>query len=148
MRHFFIILLASFFILGCRETTEGEKVEMDKVEVIDDQSPKDTVEPVGVYMGTIPCDDCPGIQTELSLTEDGKYILRTKRIGTNDPFMEQLGNYQVSDVGNLVILDGIGDGSGSNTYFYQENMLIQLDKDGNKLNTDLEGDYILVKQEM
>jgi hypothetical protein len=60
--------------------------------------------------------------------------------------VEQLGNYTVSDVGNLIILDGAREGA--NTYYFQDNMLIQLDKNNNKLNTDLEGDYILIRQEM
>lgn len=146
MKKLFVILLAAFFVLGCRETTKETDVEMDKVKVIDNQASIDDVDPVGLYTGTLPCADCPGIEVELSLTEDGNYALITKRLGQDDVVIEQLGKYRVSDVGNLVILDGVEDGS--NTYYTQENILIQLDRDGNKITTDLDGDYILRKREL
>lgn len=146
MKNLFIILLAAFFVLGCRDTKKEGDLEMDKVEVIDDQASSEAIDPVGLYTGTLPCVDCPGIEIELSLTEDGNYVLLTERLGQDDPVIEEIGKYRVSDVGNLVMLDGIEDRP--NTYYIQENTLILLDLEGNKLATDLEGDYILRKREL
>lgn len=38
--------------------------------------------PPGVYAGTFPCDDCPGIEVTLWLREDGRYFLRQQYLPT------------------------------------------------------------------
>lgn len=97
----------------------------------------------GTYKGTLPCADCEGIETELTLTEDGKYTLKTTYLGKDATAFEKAGTYSWKEDGSTIVLSDITDAP--NHYFVAENQIFQLDMEGNKIIGDLADKYILKK---
>jgi len=60
---------------------------------------------VGVYAGTMPCADCPGIQTTVELHQDSTYTIQTKYLDKSDELFTETGKFQWSAQGNSIILD-------------------------------------------
>jgi heat shock protein HslJ len=98
----------------------------------------------GTYTGVLPCADCEGISTTLSLNADETYHLSTVYLGNEDGEFHRRGTFSWNDAGNTVRLNDFD--SGPALYFVAENRLFQLDMDGNRITGDLAGRYILDKQ--
>lgn len=98
----------------------------------------------GTYTGTMPCADCSGIYTEITLA-DGKYTLKQVYQGVRsdmeDTFVES-GNYSWDDNRKIVTL---GDDP-TDRYEAGNNELVALDMDGNKITGELAHLYVLKKR--
>jgi heat shock protein HslJ len=71
--------------------------------------------------------------------------LKTKYLGKKDiKINEQKGTYTWNEAGNSIILAGIENGPAK--YFVGENYVVQLDREGNKIEGDLAEKYILQKK--
>lgn len=97
----------------------------------------------GIYKGTIPCADCEGIQTELTLMEDGSFERNTTYLGKDGETHNEKGNFTWDDSGSNVTL-ALEDGK-TQEYKVGENMLFHLDREGNRITGDLADNYILTK---
>ncbi len=97
----------------------------------------------GIYKGTIPCADCEGIKTELTLMEDGSFERRTTYLGKDAETRSDKGYFTWNDAGSSVTL-ALEDG-GIQQYQVGENMLFHLDREGNRITGDLAENYILMK---
>ncbi len=96
----------------------------------------------GVYFGYLPCDDCNGIKTTLSLKNKNNYLLVTQP--ARDPSREfyEKGKYTWDKTNERVTLTP-KKGSEKRLFFIKdESTLIQLDKDG-KINKKDQADYTL-----
>lgn len=98
----------------------------------------------GVYGGTIPCADCEGIETVITLNPDNTY----RKVSTylkgdkKDTFVEA-GEFSWStDGGNIVV------SSGNQKHLYKvgENRLIMLDMEGKEITGPNADKYILIKK--
>ncbi len=99
----------------------------------------------GFYEGTLPCADCQGIKTEISLLPDQQYEKTSFYIGTdNTRHFMRAGRFKWKEDGNTIILNS---SNGPNLYFVSENALFKLDKDGNRITGDLADKYILKKRQ-
>jgi copper homeostasis protein (lipoprotein) len=99
----------------------------------------------GKYSGTTPCADCEGISTSVTLNQDLTYLLEMKYLGKSDKIFRFSGGFVWNENGSTVILQGIE--NGPTMYFVGENVLIQLDMDGNRITGELAGAYLLHKEE-
>ena len=97
----------------------------------------------GTYSGTLPGADCPGIETTLTLTSDGKYTLHMKYLERNVEF-DEAGTYAVQ--GNLLTLTPAGSGQ-PGYYKVEENRLRHLDADRQPITGDLAEHYVLHKKQ-
>lgn len=72
--------------------------------------PERAGEPLGklpaTFSGILPCADCPGIDYQLNLFEDGAYYLRTRYQGRADGQFDDIGRYLLSSDGALISLHG------------------------------------------
>jgi copper homeostasis protein (lipoprotein) len=98
----------------------------------------------GTYNGILPCADCPGIETSLTLNMDGTYHLRTRYQDQENGEFHYRGAISWNEAGNTIRLEGYADGPG--LYFVAENRLFHLDMDGNRITGDLANHYILEKE--
>lgn len=98
----------------------------------------------GKYKGVLPCADCEGIETELTLDRDGSYTLKTTYLGKNATPFENSGTYTWAEDGSTIILSGITDAP--NRYFVGENKIFQLDMEGNRISGELADKYMLKKE--
>ncbi|MGB5404963.1 MAG: copper resistance protein NlpE N-terminal domain-containing protein [Robiginitalea sp.] len=100
----------------------------------------------GIYKGTIPCADCGGIQTELTLMEDGSFERSTTYLGKDGETHYEKGNFTWDDSGSNVTL-ALEDGK-TQEYKVGENRLFHLDQEGNRITGDLADNYTLIKNKI
>ena len=97
----------------------------------------------GDYQGTLPCADCEGIKTQLTLNANSTYNLTETYLGKGDdhPFKSS-GQFSFDNTGSVITLDQNGD---QRKYFVAENQLYALDQAGQKIEGNLAQHYILNK---
>lgn len=103
----------------------------------------------GIYLGFTPCDDCKGVKTTLALNKNNSYLLITQYIGKSPREIVEKGRFTWGDANNTIVLTP-RDNSTSTTrqYFVGENILIELDKNGNRITGKLANRYILRRKDM
>jgi heat shock protein HslJ len=99
----------------------------------------------GIYVGVVPCADCEGIFTQITLSLDGTYRLQTEYLGREHSEETLTGTFEWDDAGGDITLSGLKEKSMPNKYKVGENRLIQLDLEGNVIKGDLESNYELNK---
>lgn len=99
----------------------------------------------GTYSGIVPCADCEGIETTLTLNQDMTYYIVTNYLGRNDALEETFnGTFTWDDTGSKIFLEGVK--FAPNQFKVGENQIWQLDRSGNMITGDLEDHYILYKK--
>lgn len=116
-----------------------------EAETADDvHSSRNALDWAGMYTGTLPCADCDGIATEIELTAENRYVMRTKYMGKSDNAgTEQKGTFSWNPAGSVITLEGAA--NMPQQYKVTENGLIQLDKEGNEISGNLAHAYVLRK---
>jgi uncharacterized lipoprotein NlpE involved in copper resistance len=100
----------------------------------------------GTYMGVLPCADCEGIATSITLKKDKSYTMVARYLGKKgSPVKENRGNFSWNEAGSIITLEGIT-GGGSNQYQVGENQLFHLDREGKRITGELAQHYVLKKQ--
>jgi uncharacterized lipoprotein NlpE involved in copper resistance len=98
----------------------------------------------GTYEGVLPCGHCEGIEIWLTLAEGGTFELKTNYLGLNDAREEQFTgtiSWGPSDSTQVLLQGMIGDMPGR--YLLQENGLLHLDADGQKITGPQAARYLL-----
>lgn len=95
----------------------------------------------GTYQGTLPCADCPGINTTLNLEQSGAYTLQTRYLERGDSVYTTSGKFKWDNSGGRVILDN------NQQFQVGENHLVQLDQEGNRISGGLAEHYVLKKMD-
>ena len=95
----------------------------------------------GTYRGVLPCADCPGIETTVTLRADGTYSARSRYLGEDGPTTASEGRFTWSDDGGTVSLTG----EEPARYRVGENRLIRLNLDGSAIEGALAENYVLTK---
>lgn len=98
----------------------------------------------GTYKGTVPCADCAGIETTLTLDKDLNYTLNTKYLGKKDAPATRKGKFSWNAAGSTITLAGIQ--NAPSQYLVGENRLFQLDMQGQRITGGLASKYELIKQ--
>lgn len=95
----------------------------------------------GTYEGILPCADCEGIKTIVTINEDNTYVVKDTYLGDDTTSFESKGTFKWDDTGQKIILSD----SERHPYFVGENTLTLLDAEGNKATGDLKSFYVLNK---
>jgi copper homeostasis protein (lipoprotein) len=101
----------------------------------------------GIYYGFLPCDDCKGIKAKLALNKNNTYIFITQYIGKSEREFVEKGKYTEGNESNTLVLTP-RNSSASKYYLVDENKLIQLDDDGNRITGKLADRYILRRNDV
>lgn len=138
------------FFLSCKK--EMQKIE-DKTDsivakadsaLVDSHNSKNSLDWQGIYKGILPCADCEGIETTITLNTEDTFSLTTKYLGKGDgKVFEVNGNFTWDNTNGIVSLEGLKE----RPYLYKvgENTLIQLDMEGYPIKGQLANKYILKK---
>ena len=143
---FAIALLTVTACTNNKNKSSEAVVETETVEVVDTHTAQNSLSWDGVYKGTLPCADCEGIQTELTLNTDETYKLVTTYLGKGDgnTFTKE-GKFSWVD-GFKIKLDGFAEGEGSSLYRVEEGKVLSLDLEGNVIEGNLAEMYILTQE--
>lgn len=138
LKTFSVLIVLSLFVFSCKK-------ESDKTEMIDHHTSELSLDWDGTYSGTLPCADCEGIETSLTLNKDLSYVLTIQYLGKENVLTDTLkGNFTWD--GNNIKLDGIAENDRPSEYKIEENQIKQLDMAGNEITGDLAKKYILKKK--
>lgn len=97
----------------------------------------------GTYKGVLPCADCAGIETIITLKEGDEFELAMKYLGKSDVVFRETGNFSWNENGRVILLEGLENRAAQ--YQVGENRLFQLDREGNRISSNLAEKYILEK---
>jgi len=148
-----ILVLSVCLVYGCKQASE-QTVQTDESEVQQAaQTPKihkpdmhssaTSLDWHGTYKGVVPCADCEGIATTLTLNMDYSYTLISKYLGKSEDLFEETGSFDWNDLGSVVILSS--NQGKSKQFFVGENYVIQLDENGEFISGVLAEQYYLRK---
>lgn len=98
----------------------------------------------GRYSGYLPCADCEGIDTELTLNDDLTYTL-IEVWKKNDNTSSDTLTGQFTWQGNKIRLEGIPSNRRPSTFKVEENRIRQLDMNGDEITGGLAAHYLLSK---
>lgn len=143
------IILFSVFsaILATSCTSKKEEVVTEEpvAEVVDTHNAQNSLDYLGTYKGVLPCADCPGIETVITLNEEETYQLKRTYLEKGEGNVyDEMGSYTWKEDGNTLEFEDTD--SHLTYYFVSENKLIALDQEGNKITGDLAKYYELQKQ--
>ena len=95
----------------------------------------------GTYTGILPCADCEGIETTITLRGDGTFEREQRYLGKPGAPVTDSGQFAWNEAGSIVTL--APDGETLQMYQVGENQLFHLDRAGNRISGDLAPLYIL-----
>jgi uncharacterized lipoprotein NlpE involved in copper resistance len=99
----------------------------------------------GTYSGIMPCADCDGVETVLTLNQDETYQLTETYIGKENGVIESTGAVQWDEAGITITLVN-DNGADPVKYSLNNDQLTKLDLEGAPLSGDFASLYQLTKQ--
>lgn len=139
----FILLAAAVAFTSCKTSKQTSAPKSPGNIIVGDNS-QTSLDWPGVYTGTLPCADCEGILTSITLNADLTYKRATTYKGkTVTPFIET-GKFTWDKGGSSITLQN-KDNSGPSRYLVGENHLKQLDMQGHVVTGNLADLYLLYK---
>jgi len=97
----------------------------------------------GVFYGYLPCNDCNGIKTTLSLKNNNNYLLVTQPARESSREFYEKGKYTWNDENQTVVLTPNKESATRQYHIKDEGTLIQLNSDGAKMPSELADRYTL-----
>ena len=150
MKNFFLLLgLTVVLAVACKNQPKDnaviESTDAALPVVSDGHNAANSLDVSGTYKGTLPCEDCDGLEMEIQLDNDNSsYAVKVVPIGRKDgKEMSFKGNYTWNEEGNTVTLIGLDEPS---RYFVGENILFQVGPDGKRRTGEGSDKYTLAKQ--
>jgi heat shock protein HslJ len=139
-RAFFAVsaMVVAVALSSCAVTGQyAQNAEVTKPQV-DGHTSQNALDWQGTYKGVLPCASCEGISTQLMLSSNQTFSLKTQYLGKSDKTFVDSGRFVWAKDGRTITLNGI-------QYQVGENKLIQLDLEGNRITGALADNYILTK---
>lgn len=96
----------------------------------------------GTYEATVPCADCPGIKTSLTLNNDKTFSITEEYLERKSK-NEDKGSFTWDATGSIITLKGK---TANYKYKVGENMLIQLDMEGKEIDGPNKDLYVFKKK--
>lgn len=145
MKNILIILSSiSIILLSCNNenTPKNNTTVKQQAEFIDEHNSRNSLDWSGTYESTIPCADCPGIKSVVTLNEDNTFEIDYTYLerNVNAKFS---GTILWSDDGNSITLET---NEFKTHYKVGENQIIQLDTNGVKITGTHQDMYIFSKK--
>lgn len=97
----------------------------------------------GTYEGVLPCADCEGIRTVLTLNSDYTYTITRTYLGKRGKSFSHKGGFKFIQNGSTVVLQGV---RGPSQYFVGEGYARQLDSEGAAIGGSLAERYVLKRR--
>lgn len=120
---------------------QAEQTTEPEVVIVEDETPAY----VGVYEGTLPCADCPGIKTVLTINADSTYRLTSEYLEKEDGFFEQQATYSL--IHNGEVIEFFTPSTGEKFYYrILDGALAVSDEKGTVNEGEHAADYILQKK--
>jgi copper homeostasis protein (lipoprotein) len=139
---FVVFLLIAVIGLGCN------RVFAETASNADGQNAQKTLNMSGLYLGFYPCSDCKGIRTTLALNNNNTYVYISLYVGKSDREIVEKGKFALSGSGDKIVLTPRKGSTTTQEYLIDDDMLIKLDEDGNRITKDGADGYILKRKDV
>lgn len=116
-----LLLAASLTLTACHSTRKTAGT-----------TPRTPADWAGTYRGTLPCADCPGVVTTITLRPDGSFARRSAYIDRNGPAYVATGTASWDGTGGTLVLKEPGDAMAMR-YIADAATLTQLDGKGARI---------------
>jgi len=144
MKKLFIpaILLLAIQIQSCQSNSSSNSSSTTDSSYVDTtHTSQNSLDWAGTYEGIVPCADCSGIKTTITLKDDDSFTYQAEYLEKNTSVQDS-GKFMWHDNGSIVHLMG----KDLNTkYKVGENILIQLDTEGKVIEGAIAEKYYLNK---
>ena len=151
-KHLAIIITILLLTVSCapKETSEATATETTPSTATpattpapapDGHNSRNAVDWAGTYSGVLPCADCPGIETVITLHSDGTYERSMLYLEEAVAVQRDKGVFTWNTAGSEVTLES--DGEAVVSYQVGENQLFHLDGEGQRISGDLAAYYVL-----
>ncbi len=144
MKYRIFFLLAILCITGFPNCKTPAPATRETEQAAGDNS-RNSLDWPGSYFGVLPCGDCAGIETTITIRKDLTCSFKRKYLGKTDLIVESSGTFSWNTDGGIIVISEPGISTGQERYLVGENQLIKLDMQGNRITGDLAGQYILGK---
>lgn len=101
----------------------------------------------GVFYGYLPCNDCDGVKSTLSLKQNNNYLLVTQPAKDSSREYYEKGKYTWDEENHLLVLTSRKDSSTRQFLIKDEGTIVQLNSDGTRMSEELEDDYTLQRSD-
>jgi len=133
-----ILLFTSLIVLFMACKSSGDK------SIATGDNTRTSIDWAGVYVGTLPCADCMGIDYKLTLNSDDTYSLTRVYLKDTETMITTDGPFTWDKNGNKITLKAI-DKDDDFIFKVGENRIWALDTKGNEITGELAENYILDK---
>ena len=131
-----LVALVSIALISCNNAKQK------KAETPDMHTSEMALDFHGVYEGTLPCADCEGIKTKLTINDDNTFVLNSEYLGEENATFEDKGTYFIENGEILVTQEEDGE---QKYYKLQEGSLAQLDANKKPVEGEMAPFYVLTK---
>jgi len=141
-----VMLVLMLFLVACsdRPVPDSQKAGYSSVssaqatlEFPDPVVPPGFLKPDVVYYGVLPCADCPGIETTVTIHDGDRYTLTTRyQVGGDIP-VDENGRFTRHEDSNRIVLDN------GQQFKLGHNTLLHLDQEGGVITGALAEHYVL-----
>jgi copper homeostasis protein (lipoprotein) len=139
---FLTVFLVAFVCLG------RNPVFAETASNTGEQHAQKTLNLSGLYLGFYPCADCQGVRTTLALNKNNTYVYISLYVGKSDREIVEKGKFTLGENGNTLVLTPKKGSTTTQQYLIEDDMLIKLDEDGNRITKDGADGYILKRKDV
>lgn len=143
--YFAMVAICTITMIGCtnsKKTNNSDGSNADTTQVADMHNAENSLDYFGIYTGTIPAADCPGIEVTLVFNKNKTYTQKYVYIDRKGADFDETGTFSID--GNL--LETISENGEKSYYKVQEGRVMMLDKDKQPITGEL-ADMFILKQE-
>lgn len=130
-------IVIAFFTFSCSSTNQNTNTTN-----FDAHTSQNALDWEGTYYGVLPCASCPGIETELTISNNQTFILTRKYIDKKEIFTSK-GTFIWSN-NSIKLIDTINK-ENPTIFKVEEGRVRQLDMNGNIIEGGLASSYLLTK---
>jgi uncharacterized lipoprotein NlpE involved in copper resistance len=138
----FIVSVVCLSLNACSSKSGSSSIQTPEITADNSQNSLDWE---GTYSGVVPCADCSGIETKISLALDNTYRISWKYLEKSDEVYVKEGTFVWDSTGSIITLNNMETEAFPTMYKVCENYLLQLDLDGNVITGTLADNYRLNK---
>lgn len=142
------IVAILFLTISCKNKENSEQETVIHESEMDGDNSKNSIDWPGIYRGILPCNDCKGIQKEITLNEDETFTLKSTHLfkeKDKNKTLEEKGSFTWNKEGSTITTTTNEQNTVS--YIVGEKKLIQLDHNNKEFSGTLAEKYILTKIE-
>lgn len=153
-RTLIFVFVAMMALVSCKNTTKEETPQAPSSETETELETPDnahnsenSLDWPGEYEGVLPCADCPGIQTKITLNDDKTYELEMEYLERESKVMDE-GDFEWFDNGSKIRLKSQNKDEKDKAFLVGENQLFQLDENGERATGELADKFTLKKTDL